>query len=135
MNVSRITIYSRSGQFILVLLAALVDLSDKIPSKRAVENHVQKVGYLKLTPKLSKQAYDSKAEPMWKTVLAYARRNAIDRGLLKHLAVTDAWEISEKGRQRFVKFEQQFRDGKFDPARLEFLSAVFLERMGMASKP
>jgi hypothetical protein len=57
---------------------------------------VQKAGYLKLTPELSKQAYDSKAEPMWKTLLAYARRNAIDRELLKPLTVSDAWEISEK---------------------------------------
>jgi hypothetical protein len=130
MSVSKITIYSRSGQFILVLLAALVDLSDRIPSKREVETHVQKAGYLKLTPELSNQAYDSKAEPMWKTLLAYARRNAIDRELLKPLTATDAWEISKEGEERFAKFEQQFRDGKFDLTRFEFLSAVFFERMG-----
>jgi hypothetical protein len=128
-NVSKIAIHSRSGQFILVLLAALVDLSDRIPSKREVENHIQKAGYLKLTPELSKQAYDSKAEPMWKTVLAYARRNAVDREYIKRAKMRDAWEISEKGVQRLAKFEQQFRDGKFDPAKFEFLSAAFLKRI------
>jgi hypothetical protein len=132
---SKIKTYSRSWQFIVVLLATLVDLSDRIPSKREVEAHVQKAKYLNLGPGLLKQSYNSKAEPEWKTILAYARRNAIDRGLLKPLVVTDAWEISANGRQRIAQFEQQFRDGKFDLKRLEFLSAAFLERMGVVKKP
>ena len=47
---SKISIESRSGQFILVLLAALMDLSDRTPSKREVENQIEKVGYFKLSP-------------------------------------------------------------------------------------
>jgi hypothetical protein len=133
MALAKISIYSHSGQFLLVLLAALVDLSDRIPSKREVENHIQKARWLNLTPELLKQAYQSKAEPMWKTWLAFARENAIDRGFLKPLTRRDAWEISDKGTQLLTKFEQRFRDDKLDYARLELLSAAFLERMG--SKP
>jgi hypothetical protein len=130
MTVRTIKIYSPQGQFVLVLLAALVDLSDRIPSKHEVESHVQKAGYLKLAPELLKQAYDSKAEPKWKTLLAYARQYAVARGLLKPLAVINAWEISDEGRQRLEKFEQQFREGKFDRTKFEFLSDAFLRRIG-----
>jgi hypothetical protein len=46
MTVRTIKIYSPQGQFVLVLLAALVDLSDRIPSKHEVESHVQKASLL-----------------------------------------------------------------------------------------
>ena len=132
MAVGRIMLYSRSGQFMLVLLAALVDLSDRIPSKSEVEQHIEKQRYLKLTPELLSRAYDSKAESQWKTILAYARRNLIDRNFLEPLKVSDAWEISEKGTDRFHKFEQNFKDGKFDIARLDLLSDAFFRRMGVS---
>lgn len=124
-----IRVYEAGGQLIMVLLASLLDLSDRIPSKREVEHHVEKCGYLKLTAELTNQAYDSKAEPKWKTLLAFARENAIDRGLLKHLTRRDAWEISDKGKERFAKLEQQFKDGEFDIKRFTLLSATFLKRM------
>jgi len=77
---SKISIESRSGQFILVLLAALMDLSDRTPSKREVENQIEKLDISSFRRKLKSRAYDSKAEPQWKTLLAYAQRNAVDRG-------------------------------------------------------
>lgn len=131
MGVRTISIYETQGQFMMVLLASLVDLSDRIPSKEEVERHVEKCRYFKLPPELSKESYDSKAEPKWKTRLAYARRDAIDRGLLKPLAVHNAWEISEKGLRLYSRMEQRFRDGKFDLKRFEFLSPSFLKRMGV----
>jgi hypothetical protein len=133
MGVKKISIYATQGQFMMVLLASLVDLSERIPSKEEVERHVEKCGYLKLSPELAKESYDSKAEPKWKTRLAYARRDAVDKGFLKRLAVRNAWEISDKGLERFARLEQQFRTGKCDPKGFEFLSASFLERMGLTA--
>lgn len=128
-----ISMYATQGQFMMVLLASLVDLSDRVPSKQEVERHVEECGYLKLSPELARQSYDSKAEPKWKTRLAYARRDAIDMGLLKRLTVSNAWEISEKGLERFARLEERFRTGKCDPKRFEFLSPAFLKRMGLTS--
>jgi Mrr N-terminal domain len=125
-----ITINSERGQFILVLLAALVELSDHIPSKAEVETHIEKAEYLKLTSELLKQAYASKTEAKWKTLLAFARQDALDRGLLKPPVVRGTWEISAKGLERLARFEQYFKDGKAAGKRFEFLSDAFLRRMG-----
>lgn len=126
---AKITINSARGQFIVVLLAALADLSDRIPSKAEVENHIQKTGYLKLTPELLKQAYASKTEAKWKTLLAFARQDAFDRGLLKRSAFLGTWEISDKGLERLARFEQYFKDGKTADKQYDFLSDAFLRRM------
>ena len=130
---ARIYLSSRPGQFLIVLLAALADLGHS-PSKREVENHVEKAGHLRLSPELL-QAYESKPEPKWKTLLAYARRNAVEKGYMKHLIRPDAWEISDSGFRRFAAFEEEFKSGKFDPKEFEFLSSAFFARMGAPNTP
>jgi hypothetical protein len=122
--------HARETQFIMVLLAALVDLSDKVPTKREVEKHIEKRGYLKLPEELLKKAFDSKAEEEWKTLLAFARARAIKGEWLKPLSRRDAWEISERGEKFFARLEQRFRAGEFADKQFEFLSDKFLERMG-----
>lgn len=132
-SVPPIRLHTPAGEFFLVLLAALVDLPDRIPSKREVENHIQKAGYLSLPPEYVTGAYDSKSEAKWKTLLAYARRNAVDRGHIKPLTRRDAWEISDKGRKRFEELRQKFRDGSIKRTGFEFLSAAFFERLDLDS--
>jgi hypothetical protein len=125
------TLSTTRGQFICVLLVALADLSDRIPSKREVERHIEKCGYLKLSANFVQQSYDSKAEPVWKTELAQARRDAINQGLLKPLKVRDAWEISEKGLARVAYFEGIFKSGTLDISSCALLSPALLKRMGV----
>jgi Mrr N-terminal domain len=120
-----IRIYETQGQFMLVLLTSLEDLSDRIPSKQEVERHIQKCGYLKLSTELSTESYDSKAEAKWQTRLAFARQDAIDRGLLKHLAIRDAWEISDKGTQRFAKLDRIFEVANLTSSNLQFCQSLF----------
>jgi hypothetical protein len=133
LSVPPIRLHTPGGEFLLVLLAALVDLSDRIPSKREVENQIQKAGYLNLPPDHLTESYDSKSEAKWKTLLAYARRNAVDRGHMNPLKARDAWEISDKGRSRFEELQQKFRDGSIKRTGFEFLSAAFFERLNAHS--
>lgn len=120
---------STRGQFIMVLLAALADLSDRIPTKREVERHIEKRGYLTLPREFLERAYESKAEPMWKTELAWARKDAKDRGLLNPTA-KDEWEISEKSTAKFAFIERDFQSGKLESSRFPLLSTKFFERVG-----
>jgi hypothetical protein len=125
MDLHPIKVYLMTGQFIMVLLASFVDLTDGIPSKAEVETYIEKYGYLKFTPELLHESYDSKSEPKWKTRLAYARRDAIDRDFLKPLMQRDAWEISEKGRKLFAKIEERFRTKNTTQRALSFYLLLF----------
>lgn len=113
----------------IVLLATLEDLNDRIPSKREVESHIEKCGYLNLTPELL-EFYESKQEPAWKTELAQARRDAIDEGWLKKLIYRDAWEISEEGPNVLARATERLQTGKWNVNRLQYWSLAFRQRMG-----
>jgi hypothetical protein len=125
----RIDVYSKRGQFTLVLLAALADMPDTIPSKAEVVQHIEKRRYLNLTPELSRRAYNSKSEPEWVTEVAMARRDAVDKEFIEHLKVRDAWEISKTGLKVVARFEERFKEDNLEVGRLEFLSDLFVERM------
>ena len=97
--------------------------------KREVERHIEKRGYLTLPREFLERAYESKAEPMWKTELAWARKDAKDRGLLNPTA-KDEWEISEKSTAKFAFIERDFQSGKLESSRFPLLSTKFFERVG-----
>jgi hypothetical protein len=119
---------SRRGQFVILLLASLVDLDDRIPSKREVERHIEKSGYLNLIPELL-ESYGSKQEFLWKTELAQTRRDVVDRGWLKN-TIRDAWEITENGRQALLKVRERLQAGEWDVNQLTYWSPAFRHRMG-----
>jgi|GEM_PF-6099682 len=133
MTTNTMTLSSTRGQFICVLLVALVDLSDRVPMKREVVHHIEKCGYLKLPTSFSQQSYDSKTEPQWVTELCQARRDAIDQGFLNRLKYQDAWEINKSGESRVAYFEEIFRNGSLDTSTCTFLSPAFLKRMAVQS--
>ena len=97
---SKISIESRSGQFILVLLAALMDLSDRTPSKREVENQIEKVGYFKLSPEIEIPSLRFEGRTAVEDAPCIRATKRRRQRALKTLAVRDAWEISKKGSER-----------------------------------
>src|SRR5262245_48443015 len=123
-------LYSRRGQFILILLATLEDLGGQTASKADVTRYIEARGYINFTPELL-TSYQSKNEPVWQTELAMARRDAVDRGGLKTLKQQDAWEISEKGRGLLRRIIERLKSGELDVNRFGFWSLSFRRRMGV----
>jgi hypothetical protein len=121
----------RRAQFVFVLLAALEDLSDRIPSKHEVERHIEKHGYLKLPDAQLWESYDSKEEEKWKTELAFARAEAVRRNLMNRSTVRDVWEVTETGLNRLAKMKLDLQQGKFKVTQFKFWSRAFHERMGV----
>lgn len=55
-------------------------------------------------------------EPRWRTVVAWARKDAFDFGYLDYVG-HNHWQISRSGRQRYTELKEQFQAGKLDVRR------------------
>jgi len=112
----RLLMYSRRGEFAIVLLAALNDFSPRTGSKREVLQQIEKCGYLNLSADLLR-SYDSNSEPIWQTEIAYARRDAVDKGWMKRMVQQDVWEVSDEGLAALARTKERVLSGQYDIAR------------------
>ena len=127
-KMKRLLMYSRRGEFAIVLLAALNDFSPRAGSKREVLQQIGKCGYLNLSADLLR-SYDSNSEPIWQTEIAYARRDAVNKGWMKRMVQQDVWEVSDEGLAALARTEERVLSGQYDIARSKYWSPTFFERM------
>lgn len=125
----KILLRSQNGQFLYVLLLAHEDLGDRIASKREVEQHIEQRGYLNL-PREFLDSYESKTEEKWKTLLAFARADALRKSFLKS-SQHDACEMTKEGRERLAMRKEQIRSGSLKLEKFTFWSPAFKKRMAL----
>jgi len=103
-------------------------LKDRTPSKRDVIRHIEKNGYLKLTPDLLAKYRDS-GEPAWHNLVAWAREDLAELGYIKR-GQRDALAATSKVAERLARLIEELKDPELQRA-LDFLSDTFFERMGV----
>lgn len=117
MRTTDIRYASTSGQALLMLMAALRVIKDGPGpvdyTKRSVLELIKCLGWFDIQPE-DRLPYPSQpSEPRWKTLLAWARKNGSDGGLVRSV-VRDEWIGSKEGFNVFPEAKQLFQSGEWD---------------------
>jgi Mrr N-terminal domain len=104
-------VHTQRGQFMLVVMAALDDITDRTPSKREVIRQIEKKGYLKLTPELL-AAYRDSGEPVWHNLVAWAREDLAELGYIER-GRRDAWPATGKVGERLARLRDELQKPEY----------------------
>jgi hypothetical protein len=89
-----------------MLLATLYEIR-AIRAKQEAIAHIQAHHYFNLQPD-DWEPYPTQTEPRWHTMIAWSRKDCVDRDLMFDHDENDHWEIARKGLDQFEKFRAGF---------------------------
>jgi hypothetical protein len=98
---------SPRAQLIMLLLAVLQGRRGFL-RKQEVLSHIESNHWFEISDR-DRSPYRSQSEPRWHTLLAWARKDAVDGKLFENND-KDQWELSLDGRNSFIHARQAFRD-------------------------
>lgn len=107
-----VALYSARGQALMLLFAALDQLSGSA-SKREVLSKIETNGWF-LTTSEDREPYPSQEyttkEPRWMTLIAWARKDAVEAGLISK-DERDSWALTRAGRDQWTLWIASFQSG------------------------
>jgi hypothetical protein len=128
-----IDVYGDRGQCMVMLLAALSEL-------RAIRTKQEVLAYIQHHHWFDIQAddwnpYPSQTEPKWHTMIAWARKDCVERGWMFDHDELDSWEATRSGLKLFEKYAPQFETAELDVSKCYLWSTVFKRRMCSRHQP
>lgn len=121
-----IRLFAPRGQCIILLLAALNELAGSVTKQEALSFIAQRKWFAIEADDLD--PYPSQVhtthEPRWKTVIAWARKDAILLDFMLNVE-RDAWALSPDGRRRWERAHGRFAAGELDVRKAFLWSPVF----------
>jgi hypothetical protein len=110
-----IDLFGARGQIIMMLLTVLKE--DGTGTRQGTCNAISNRGWFDIQDE-DWPPYPTmpNKEPRWRTVVAWARKDAFDFGYLDDVGHNE-WQISRAGRERYLDLKERFATGAFDVRR------------------
>jgi hypothetical protein len=102
----RIRVYSNRGQGVFLVLYSLCELGGAC-AKQEVLRFIQDADLYEIT-RHDLPPYDNQNEPRYHTLLAWARKDALEMNWLVNTNERDAWQLSREGRNTLDRTAQRF---------------------------
>lgn len=129
---SKISAYSNRWQEIILVLHALHELGGSNAKQQVIE-HISQSGYYAVT-KYDLPRYENHNEPKYHTLLAWARKDCVERNLiLDH--ERDAWALSREGRRKIEEIHRVFSKGEYDVRKCYLWTPKFKKMLFPAYEP
>lgn len=132
---SNIELFQPRGQCIILLLAALKDAGTSLSRRQSID-HISENHWFALQCEDWKPypSQGASGEARWKTLIAWARKDAVIRGLINDFE-RDAWSLSKKGHSIWDILSTGFSLGNFDVSQGYLWSKVFKQKLNSAYSP
>jgi hypothetical protein len=122
--------YRPRWQAIVMLFAVLNQFRGGITKTDAI-SHIREKDWFDIQPEdkipYPSNKYTSK-EPRWITSVAWARKDAVERGLM-HRGARNDWDLTAQGLNTFTAIRKACCDGGLDPSRCYLWSRNFKQYM------
>jgi len=132
-KIAGLDLYSTRGQLIVMLLATLKEEgsgSRQETCNRIVNRHWFNIQDEDWPPYQSMPNH----EPRWRTVVAWARKDAFDFGYLDDIG-HNHWQLSRSGKARLLEMKQSFAEQKNDVSRCYMWRDTLKKYMYGAHRP
>jgi hypothetical protein len=125
--------YSNRGQGMILVLLALKELTGS-NSKQAVIDHITRLSYYEVT-RHDLPPYLGQSEPKYHTLLAWARKDCVDRNLILNDEV-NAWALTPReGHETTARISKRFASGELDVRKCYLWTPKFKMLMNPSYTP
>lgn len=130
---AKVTPYSNRGQGVILVLYALSQLGAAC-TKQEVLDFISDTGFYDIT-RHDLPAYPSQNESRYRTLLAWARKDALINSWLEDPNERDAWQLSREGRRVLERTIERYKSGEWSVRKCYLWTPHFKKLIDPAYEP